>query len=178
MRTLYESISFGESHGDEKTLRFLQSQIKTFMKHMKDNYPEEELTRNLLAKYSGVQLLPFTKGAKSNTYTSGMFDHSTGILKVAARDGGGTLRDNSSLNKSICHELAHGTRFKYPGETSHSGDWKKAWKQFLKVATEELHWRVEAPCSSMKFYDLQKSDCPNCVWDEENCSILPGDRLK
>ena len=178
MKQIDNSISFNESHEDERTLRFLQSQIQTFIKHLKDKYPDEELTKNLLAKYSNAQLLPFRKGAKDNTYTSGLFDHSTGILKIAARDGGGTLRDKTSLNKSICHELAHGTRFKFIGETSHSNEWKEAWKQFLKIATEELGWQVEAPCSSMKFYDLKKSDCPNCVWDEENCSILPGDHLK
>jgi hypothetical protein len=175
---MYDSISFHETHDDEQVLRFLQSQIQMFIKHLKDKYPDEELTKNLLAKYSNVQLLPFRKGAKDNTYTSGLFDHSTGILKVAARDGSGTLRDNLSLNKSICHELAHGTRFKFIGETSHSNEWKKAWKRFLKIATEELNWEVEFPCSSMKFYGLTEKDCPNCVLDNEECLATPADLLK
>jgi hypothetical protein len=178
MKELFSSISFHDSHDDEHTLRFLQSQIQTFVKHLRDTYPDSEYTKNLLAKFSDVQLLPFKRGSAPHTYTSGMFDHSNGVLYVAARDGTGSPRDEPSLNKSICHELAHGTRFKYPGETSHSGDWKSAWKKFLKIATEELGWRVEAPCSSMKFYDLQKSDCPNCVWDSEECATTPADLLK
>jgi hypothetical protein len=178
MKQIDNSVSFNESHGDERTLRFLHSQIQTFIKHLKDNYPDEKLTKNLLAKYSNVQLLPFRKGAKANTYTSGMFDHSNGTLKVAARDGDGTLRIDPSLNKSICHELAHGTRFKFIGETSHSNEWKNAWKKFLKIATEELHWEVELPCSSMKFYGLKKSDCPNCVSDNEECVATEKDLIK
>lgn len=171
-------LSFSDSHGDEQTLRFLESQVRAFIRHLKENYPESDLTRNLLAKFSGVQLLPFKKGSTSNTYTSGMFDHSTGTLRVAARDGAGTLRDEASLNKSICHELAHGTRFKYPGETSHSGDWKAAWKTFLKIATQELQWKVELPCSSIKFYGLKREDCPDCVWDAEECIASETDLLR
>ncbi|AGE50905.1 hypothetical protein PBCVCVB1_598L [Paramecium bursaria Chlorella virus CVB-1] len=171
-------LSFGDSHSDEQTLRFLEKQVRMFIKHLKENYPDSDLTRNLLAKFSGVQLLPFRKGSTANSYTSGMFDHSTGTLKVAARDGGGSLRDETSLNRSVVHELAHGTRFKYPGETSHSGDWKSAWKTFLKIATEELLWKVELPCSSIKFYGLQKEDCPNCVLDDEECIATEKDLLK
>ena len=88
---------------------------------------------------------------------------------VASRDGSGNMRDERSLNKSITHELAHGTRNKYFGETSHSEDWKKAWKRFLKIATEELGWKVEAPCSSKQFYGLTEEDCPKCVWEDREC---------
>lgn len=168
------SISFSDSHGDERTLRFLKSQIKNFMTHIRENYMDEETTKNLIMKYSDVQLLPYKGGTKSGTYTSGMFDHSNGVLYIAPRDARGTLRDESSLNKSICHELGHGTRFKYPGETSHSDEWKNAWKRFLKIATEELGWKVEANCSSNSFYGLERKDCPKCDWEINGaCSSDP-----
>ncbi|AGE56377.1 hypothetical protein PBCVNEJV1_645L [Paramecium bursaria Chlorella virus NE-JV-1] len=178
MKIIAESVSFNESHDDEHVLRFLRSQIRSFINHLKEKYPNDELTRNLLAKYSDVQLLPFKRGSTPTTYTSGMFDHSSGTLKIAARDGGGIMRDEASLNKSIVHELAHGTRFKYPGETSHSSDWKTAWKKFLKIATEELYWKVEFPCSSVKFYGLQKDDCPFCIHDDEECVAKKTDLLR
>ena len=165
MKLIDESISFNESHDDEHALRFITSQIQIFINHLKETYPDSDLTKNLLAKYSGCQILPFRKGANPNTYTSGMLDHNTGTVKIAVRDGAGNLRDEASLNKSIVHEIAHATRFKYLGETSHSTEWKDAWKTFLKIATEELGWKVEAPCSSKSFYGLNKDDCPKCEWE-------------
>jgi hypothetical protein len=176
MRELNDAspLTFGQSHEDEKSLRYLKSQVKKFMNHIKERYLDEETTKNLLAKFSDVQLLPYKKGTTAGTYTSGMFDHSTGILYVAPRDGSGDLRDNASLNKSICHELAHGTRFKYPGETSHSTEWKTAWKRFLRIATDDLGWVVEAPCSSKSFYGLELEDCPNCDWQVSgDCDSKP-----
>ena len=163
------TLTMGDTHQDEKTLRFLKKQVDIFIKHLEKNYPGESFTNNLISKFSDVQLLPFKKGSTPTSYISGLFDHGTGTLRVASRDGSGNMRGERSLNKSITHELAHGTRFKYPGETSHSEDWKKIWKKFLKIATEELNWEVEAPCSSKQFYGLSYEDCPNCVWDKEEC---------
>lgn len=163
------SLTMGDIHQDEKTLRFLKKQVDIFIKHLKSRYPGESFTNNLISKFSDVQLLPFKKGSTPTSYISGMFDHKTGTLHVASRDGSGNMRDERSLNKSITHELAHGTRNKYFGETSHSDDWKKAWKRFLKIATEELNWEVEAPCSSKQFYGLDTSDCPKCIWEDRDC---------
>lgn len=165
------ALTMGDTHKDEKTLRFLNKQVDIFIKHLKRNYPNEQFTNNLISKFSDVQLLPFKKGSTPTSYISGMFDHSTGTLRVASRDGSGNMRDERSLNKSITHELAHGTRFKYIGETSHSDEWKKSWKRFLKIATEELNWEVEAPCSSKQFYGLDKKDCPKCVWEDRECDM-------
>ena len=176
MRELNDAspLTFGQSHQDEKSLRYLKSQVKTFMNHLRTKYLDEETTKNLLTKFADVQLLPYKKGTTAGTYTSGMFDHSTGILYVAPRDGSGIVRDNASLNKSICHELAHGTRFKYPGETSHSTEWKTAWKRFLRIATDDLGWDVEAPCSSKSFYGLELEDCPSCNWEiSGDCESKP-----
>lgn len=167
----YSTLTMRDTHQDEKTLRFLKKQVNIFIRHLKRNYPGESFTNNLISKFSDVQLLPFKRGSTPTSYISGLFDHTTGILRIASRDGTGNMRDERSLNKSITHELAHGTRDKYFGETSHSDEWKKSWKLFLKIATEELNWEVEAPCSSQQFYGLSYEDCPNCVWDKEECKI-------
>ena len=153
------ALTMGDTHQDEKTLRFLNKQVDIFIKHLKSRYPGESFTNNLISKFSDVQLLPFKKGSTPTSYISGLFDHKTGTLRVASRDGSGNMRDERSLNKSITHELAHGTRNKYFGETSHSEDWKKAWKRFLKIATEELGWKVEAPCSSKQFWIFGRNWC-------------------
>jgi len=165
------SLSMRDTHDDERSLRFLQKQVDMFIRHLKNKYPHEQFTNNLLSKFSDVQLLPFKKGTTSTSYISGLFDHNTGTLRVAARDGNGNIRDEKSLNKSITHELAHATRYKYFGETSHSDDWRNVWKRFLRIATEELGWEIEAPCSSKQFYGLDKSDCPKCVWEDNECDM-------
>ena len=168
------TLTMRDTHQDEKTLRYLKTHVDIFIKHLKSRYPDEQFTNNLISKFSDVQLLPFKKGTTPTSYISGMFDHGTGTIRIASRDGSGNVRDERSLNKSITHELAHGTRFKYPGESSHSEDWKQAWKRFLRIATEELNWDVEAPCSSKQFYGLKKEDCPRCDWEDGDCR--PGVR--
>lgn len=159
---------------EDRVIRFIERQTTEFVKYLREKYPNDQMTKNLLAKFSGVQLLTYMKGNTNKSYISGLFDHATGVLKIAPRDSAGNIRDEQSLNKSIVHELAHATRFKYIGETSHSNDWKTAWKKFLKIATEDLGWKVESNCSSQKFYGLTPGDCPNCVWDNEECDISGG----
>jgi len=159
------------NYDEDRVTRFIERQSSAFVKHLRERYPDDKMTKNLLAKFSGVQLLTYMKGNTPSSYISGLFDHSTGILKIAPRDSAGNIRDEQSLNKSIVHELAHATRFKYIGETSHSDDWKKAWKKFLKIATEDLGWDVESNCSSQRFYGLTKNDCPNCIWNDRECEL-------
>jgi hypothetical protein len=174
MKDLPPTISFRESHDDERILRFLKTKIQQFVRHLQTTYPDDQLTNNVLAKVTDVQLLPYKKGSTPTTYTSGLFDHSTGTIRIAARDGSGKLRDEPSLNKSIVHELAHGTRFKYIGEHSHSDEWKTAWKRFLRIATEDSGWDVEAPCSSYQFYGLTPDECPRCDWTiHDSCQQTP-----
>ena len=171
------ALGFKDIHEDERTLRYLKKQIATFKKHLLEKYPNDPRTKALMTKFVDVQLLPFRKGSVSDSYNSGVFDHSTGILRIAPRDGRGVLRNNESLNKSIVHELGHGTRHKYIGESSHSNEWADSWKFFLKIATKELGWRVEAPCSSVTFYGLTYEDCPSCVWEQSPNSCPKGKRL-
>jgi hypothetical protein len=164
-------LNFSDTHDDEQITRFLTRQVDTFVKYLREHYSDKEYTKNLIKKFTGVQLLPYTKGNTPSSYISGMFDHSTGMLKVAARDGSGKIRDEESLNKSITHELAHATRMKYPGEQSHSNEWKRVWKIFLHIATEELGWTVDASC---QFYGLSPKDCPKCIWRRgEQCDAVP-----
>lgn len=153
-------------HEDSATLRYLETTIDSIKKHLLTYHKDDERTKGLLAKFRGVQLLQ-PKSSSPGTYNSGMFSHSTGILYVAPRDNNGRQRTEKSLNKTIVHELAHATRFKYPGEDSHSTSWKSAWVFLLNVCTKELGMAVDVPCSSVTFYGLSKADCPGCDWETD-----------
>jgi hypothetical protein len=153
------------SHEDAASLDYIKKTVEEFKHHLESKYREDERTKALLSKLRGVRLLPQKR--TGNTYNSGLFSHPTGLLMISARDGQGKLRTRGSLNKSIVHELAHATRFKYPGEKSHSTTWKSAWIFFLNIATKDLKMEVDVPCSSVTFYGLQKSDCPGCDWENE-----------
>ena len=164
-------LNSGDMRDDERAYLYITRQVRAFIKYLRKHYPREQYTLNLMEKFAGVQTLPYTKGNTPTSYISGMFDHSTGILKIAPRDGSGHIRDDESLNKSIVHELAHATRVKYPGETSHSNTWKGVWKIFLHIATDKLGWKVDASC---QFYGLSRKDCPKCIWKHgENCNAVP-----
>jgi hypothetical protein len=153
-------------HEDSSTLRYVEATVGRIKKHLLTYHREDDRTKGILAKFRGVQLLR-RRSSSPGTYNSGMFSHSSGIMFVAPRDSSGKRRTEKSLNKTIVHELAHATRFKYPGEKSHSTSWKSAWVFLLKVCTEELGMVVDVPCSSVTFYGLSKKDCPTCDWETD-----------
>lgn len=167
---------------DAKALEYVRSQTNAFKRHLVAKYPADPRTKALLAKFKDIALLeskssePSSGSGGSSVYNSGMFSHKTGRMSVAPRDGNGNIRSAGSLNKTIVHELAHATRFKYLGEDAHSDEWKSSWLFFLKIATEELGWDVEASCSAVTYYGLDKNQCPGCNFDvdPESCGGFTG----
>lgn len=152
---------------DARALTYVRRAVDEFTAHLKAAYPDDPRTKALLAKLRDVRLLYPSDASPSSdatSYNSGVFSHTTGTLMVAPRDGRGAPRPEGSLNKTILHELAHATRFKHLGESSHSTAWKSAFVWFLTVATGELGWHVDLPCSVVTFYGLSQSDCPMCAW--------------
>ena len=111
-----------ESSEDAKVLEFVRNQINQFKDHLVTKYPSDPRTQALLAKFKDVALLEPKSSQPSSTYNSGVFSHKAGKMAVAPRDGLGRIRSASSLNKTIVHELAHATRFKYIGEDAHSDE--------------------------------------------------------
>ena len=158
---------------DAGVLQYIRRRVDEFKEHLQATYPADPRTEALVAKLLDVRLLePKTKSGVS--YNSGVFSHTTGTLGVAPRDGRGVVRSESNLNKTIVHELAHATRFKHPGESSHSKEWKSSFVWFLGVATEELGWTVDLPCSVETFYGLGRKDCPMCEWSNQACGRFTG----
>ena len=150
---------------DSRMLAHIRKNVTQFKDHLVSRHKDDPRTVALLAKLRDVQLLPPRPGSAPGTYNSGLFVHSTGVLMVAPRDGSGKLRSDASLNKTILHELAHATRFKHLGESSHSKQWKEAFAWFLDIATRELGMEVELGCSAVKYYGLAREHCPWCIWD-------------
>lgn len=157
---------------DRAVLQWVRDRVREFKGHLAATHPRDRRTRALLAKLVDVRLLERADSAPDGggSWMNGKFKHSTGVLYVAPRDARGRPRTRASLLKTVVHELAHATRFKQPGETSHSQEWKQTWLWFLGVATQELGWRVDIRCAECTFYGLcDRDQCPKCTWHQRLC---------
>lgn len=158
-------------------LDWLTERVHEFMRHLREAHGDDPRTRTLHQKVRGVSILnnASPRGSGAGTVRNGMFKHSTGVVSVGLTDAGGRPRTEASLLKTVVHELAHATRVKEPGETSHSVQWKQTWLWFLSVATQELKWDVEIKCSECTFYGLCERDmCPKCTWLQDLCKPYAG----
>lgn len=156
---------------DTDTLQWLQLRVAEFARHLQTTHGQDPRTRALLAKLTSVRLLSAEESApREGSWKNGKFQHSTGRLFVAPTDNKGRPRTQSSLLKTVVHELAHATRYKEPGETSHSQQWKQTWLWFLGIATQELGWVVDIKCAECTYYGLcDQSQCPKCNWMQNLC---------
>lgn len=161
---------------DFQVLTWLRARVSQFMEHLEDNYAEDPRARDLFSKLRHVELLdPTESKPNSGSWKNGKFKHSTGTLFVAPRDLHGTVRTESSMLKTVVHELAHATRYKEFGEASHSQQWKQTWLWFLGIATQDLGWTVDIKCAECSFYGLcDKAQCPKCNWLQNLCKPYTG----
>lgn len=161
---------------DEQVLQWLNERIGDFITRLQTAHPQNPQTRILMSKLTNVILLPAEESVPRNgAWTNGKFKHSTGELFIAPRDPQGEVRTQSSLLKTVVHELAHATRIKLPGEESHSTQWKNIWRFYLQVGTEELGWDVDIKCAECTFYGLcEQSECPKCRWLQATCGPYTG----
>lgn len=156
---------------ETEVLRFVRAKVDEFTQHLVDTHPDDPRTHILLEKLRRVKLLPsFESAPEDGSWKNGKFKHSVGTMYVAARDTRGDIRTESSLLKTVVHELAHATRHKEPGESSHSQAWKQTWLWFLGIATTDLGWTVDIKCAECSFYGLcEKAQCPKCNWLQNLC---------
>lgn len=162
---------------DGDVLAFVRERVDEFVDHLRARHGDDPRARDLFEKLQDVRLLePEESAPRSGSWRNGKFKHSTGTLYVAPRDLRGDIRTESSLLKTIVHELAHATRYKTMGEVSHSQAWKQTWLWFLSIATQELDWAVDIKCAECSFYGLcEKSQCPKCNWLQNLCRPYTGD---
>lgn len=164
---------------DRDVLDWLTARVEEFVGLLERKHGADPRAQALFAKLGDVRLLADCESVPDRgSWKNGKFKHSTGVLYVAPRDVTGALRTESSLLKTVVHELAHATRFKQPLEAAHSPAWKQTWLWFLKLATEELGWRVDIKCAECSFYGLCASDaraqCPKCNWMQNLCRPYTG----
>lgn len=161
---------------DDDTLAWVRARVSEFVDHLRTHHATDARAKDLFAKLRRVELLaPDESAPRSGSWKNGKFKHSTGTLFVAARDLRAIVRTESSLLKTVVHELAHATRNKSSGEASHSQEWKHTWLWFLSIATQELGWKVDIKCAECSFYGLcDRSQCPKCNWLQNLCKPYNG----
>lgn len=162
---------------DDDILVWVQDRVSEFVAHLQARYATDTRTLALLSKLKDVRLLEPEEYALSGggSWRNGKFKHSVGTLFFAPRDPSGAARTQSSLLKTVVHELAHATRFKEPGEVSHSPQWKTTWLWFLGIATKELGWTVDIKCAECTYYGLcERTMCPKCNWLQNLCRPYTG----
>ncbi len=159
-----------------QTLRWLRERVAEFREHLRTRYPDDPRVIDLESKLKDVRLLPANEAQPvGGSWRNGKFKHSTGVLYIAAYQPDGTPRTQSSLLKSVVHELAHATRNKTQGEDSHSQYWKQTWLWFLSIATGELGWVVDIKCAECTYYGLcDRRHCPKCNWLQGLCKPYVG----
>jgi hypothetical protein len=168
-------VAAGDS--DPEILAWLRARVAEFVDLLRSQHADDPRAQDLLAKLTDVRLLPASESEpRGGSWKNGKFKHSTGVLYVAPRTPRGEVRTDSSLFKTIVHELAHATRFKAAGEESHSQAWKQTWLWFLSLATQDLGWTVDIKCAECTYYGLcDKSACPKCNFIQRLCKpYVPG----
>lgn len=179
---------------ERKLISELRALCVKFVQHLEAKYPDNQKTKNLVKyfKDKGSQVLISTK------CTGGTFSPTTGCMLVnlysiaqkalddklsagakEARKASNALKKPGEphdcaptkglpldskwrLMTRILHELAHSTGYR------HDIRFYNTHRFFLKVATEELGWRLDVNCrvcceSSVPCQEV----CPKCTWEED-----------
>lgn len=165
---------------DQQMLEWVRGKVSEFVAHLQTAHPDDPRTQALLQKLQDVRLLdPQESAPQDGSWRNGKFKHSVGTLFFAPRDPRGKPRSESSLMKTIVHELAHATRFKELGEDAHSQQWKQNWLWFLGIATQDLGWAVDIKCAECTYYGLcDQQQCPRCNWLQNLCKPYLGAPVK
>lgn len=161
---------------DEDVLDWIREKVDEFVGTLQSSHSDDPRAQRLFEKLNDVRLLdPEESAPRQGSWRNGKFKHSLGALYVAPRDPTGAFRTESSLLKTVVHELGHATRRKYAGEGSHSPQWKQTWLWFLGIATNDLGWPVDIKCAECTRYGLcDQNACPKCNWLQNLCKPYVG----
>lgn len=164
---------------DAETHAWLRERVSELLRYLQRHHATDPRTSIVSGKLKDVLLMDSADSLANDddSWRSGKFKHTTGILYVAARDPFGQRRSEGSLLKTVVHELAHATREKDFGtfDESHNQSWKQTWLWLLEIATRHLGWTVEVKCSQCTYYGLCRRDqCPKCTWLSKLCKPYVG----
>lgn len=146
-------------------MKYLRDKAMEFVAHMYTTRPELKSTQNVVY-YWNRRIIALSKFQDATSGTNGSFNYETGCLGVA-------MDSFSSLPRMmtrVIHELTHATMG--PGH-GHGKEFYAAFRNNLRIATEELGWTLETTCRETCFgagfedgYDPNLA-CPKCVWQED-----------
>jgi hypothetical protein len=158
-----------------KMLAYLATKGLEFVAHMHSTRASDVLTRNLLTWNRNIEaysvLAEVTTG--SHAVTIGSRGESRCI--AVAYDSFSSL---PRMLTRLLHELAHVAN---PDADAHGPGFYRVFRTFLRVASEEMGWVLEATCRETCFptekgYTPQTA-CPRCVWQTspEQCKMTAAD---
>ena len=159
-----------------KLLAYLTSMGMEFVAHMFATRPKDVLTRNLLMWNRYIESYSVLAEVTTSSHA----------VTIGAQGGSrciGVAYDSfSSLPRMLVrllHELGHVAN---PGPGAHSPEFYTIFRSFLRIASEEMGWVLEATCRETCFGSTEpgydpRSVCPRCVWQTppEECTAQASD---
>jgi len=161
-----------EPNTPEETQLFewLQSSATQFAEHLRAHYAQHPMAQQMLMSWNG-KVMVSTKNAGAT------FNRATGCLiinpyyetnkKQQGRSTQGGFDSKQRLLTRLLHELAHS----WSGP--HDAAFYDAQRWYLRVATEDLGWKVETTCRVCCHYKDNNdcsTACPKCTWIETGCT--------
>ena len=97
---------------------------------------------------------------KAGPVSNGRISYRTGNVYVTHNKPGGSAYSPAFIRNALIHELAHAAS-RWDGN-NHGPVWRARYIDLLRLATEELGWKVSPGCNACPRYKLCGSDCPKC----------------
>lgn len=95
------------------------------------------------------------------TVRRGRFDRQQGMLYIGVVRHTGKPLPDDLIKGILVHEAAHAAL----DTGKHSSEWQDVYLALLRVATQDLGWKILLECSSCKFYGVcSPTQCPLCAW--------------
>lgn len=159
-----------------RLLSYLTSKGDEFLAHMYATRRTLPATRNLLNWGRRIEAISALMEATTNVHGIMLGRPANNRCVAVAYDSFSSL---PRMLTRVLHELAHVAN---PNtQEAHGPEFYKTFRLFLRVASEELGWTLEATCRETCFsvaepgYDAAKA-CPKCVWQEPPQSCKPTAR--
>jgi hypothetical protein len=146
-----------------RLLAYLSAKGEEFLAHMHETRPTLDVTRRLLTWGRRIESMSQLAEATSSTHAITLGQPVQGRCIAVAFDAFSSL---PRMLTRVLHELAHVAN---DSRQPHGPAFYRILRLFLRIASEELGWTVEATCRETCFL-MSEADatpdaaCPKCVW--------------
>ena len=156
----------------------LRAKATEFATYIKTKYPQNPMTQALLKTWSGEVMASKKKTGATFSRKSGclVINPYFETLKKAGskhRTRTDTFDPTSRLLTRVLHELAHS----WSGP--HNAKFYEAQRWFVRVASDELGWKLDVTCRLCCYSDSgcdPQTICPKCTWVESDCTSTTSRR--